>query len=129
DEPGSVARMREPAAGMLVARTPAGYFAEGIHPDVRRALASAAQGLAAAGMRVTDVSLPGMQDALGTWGDLAWPELAESYPDLDLSRVGSHIAAHYHHGQGLPEERQTRAPAHGSDGSARRYGCRRGSGR
>ncbi len=115
DEPGSVARMREPAAGMLVARTPAGYFAEGIHPDVRRALASAAQGLAAAGMRVTDVSLPGMQDALGTWGDLAWPELAESYPDLDLSRVGSHIAAHYHHGQGLPEERQTRARAHGSE--------------
>ena len=60
DEPGSVARMREPAAGLMGARARAGYFAEGIHPDVRRAITSAAEVLAAAGLLVTDASLPGM---------------------------------------------------------------------
>ena len=110
-EPGSVARMREPAAGLMVARARAGYFAEGIHPDVRSALNSADEVLAAAGLMVMDASLPGMENALGTWGDIAWPELADGYPDLDLSRVGSQIAAHYGYGKNLPEQQKVRARA------------------
>jgi aspartyl-tRNA(Asn)/glutamyl-tRNA(Gln) amidotransferase subunit A len=68
DEPGSITQMGEPAAGLRVARVPAGYFAEGIHPDVRRALTCAAEVFAAAGLLVTDASLPDMENALGTWG-------------------------------------------------------------
>jgi aspartyl-tRNA(Asn)/glutamyl-tRNA(Gln) amidotransferase subunit A len=110
--PESAARMRESAAGLMVARAPTGYFAEGIHPDVRRTLDSVAEVLAAAGLLVTDASLRGMEDALGTWGDIAWPELVDNYPDLDLSQVGSQIAAHYSYGKNLPEERKSRARAH-----------------
>lgn len=110
-EPESVTQMREPAAGLTVARARADYFAEKIHPDVRRALDSAAEVLAAAGLMTTDASLPGMENALGTWGDIAWPELVDSYPDLDLSRVGSHIVAHYEYGKNLPEQQRARARA------------------
>ncbi len=106
--PAAVSQLRDPAAGLRVARVPEGYYAQRVHPDIRRALGRAAEALRSAGLRVTDVPLPGMENALATWADIAWPEFAASYPGLDLTQVGQQIAGHYRYGKTLPDERKIR---------------------
>lgn len=105
----AASRMQEPAAGLRVARVPEGYYAQRVHPAMQRALDKVAGALASAGVRVTSAQLPGMEDALATWADIAWPEFAASYPGLELTRVGAQIAGHYLYGKTLPEERKSQA--------------------
>lgn len=87
--------------GLRVGRVHIGYFANLIHPTIRRALDDVADVLAAAGATVVAADLPEMDGALHTWGNIAWPEFAEAYPDLDLERVGQQIVSHYRYGQRL----------------------------
>jgi aspartyl-tRNA(Asn)/glutamyl-tRNA(Gln) amidotransferase subunit A len=87
--------------GLRVGHIRDGYFATLVHPAVRGALDDAAEVLVAAGATLVEASLPGIDGALHTWGNIAWPEFAVAYPDLDLDRVGQQIAAHYRYGQDL----------------------------
>jgi aspartyl-tRNA(Asn)/glutamyl-tRNA(Gln) amidotransferase subunit A len=87
--------------GLRVGLVQDGYFSALIHPAIRDALAGVADVLASAGATLVDTHLPEMQGALHTWGDLAWPEFAIAYPDLDLDRVGQQIVGHYRYGQRL----------------------------
>lgn len=99
-------------AGMRVGRVRDGYFARLIHPQIRAALDGVANTLVDAGAVVVETSLPGMDGALRTWGDIAWPEFATVYPDLDLDRVGQQIADHYRYGQQLDSHRRALASEH-----------------
>lgn len=87
--------------GLRVGHIGDGYFATLVHPAVRGALDAAAEILVAAGATLVEASLPGIDGALHTWGNIAWPEFAVAYPDLDLDRVGQQIAGHYRYGQQL----------------------------
>jgi aspartyl-tRNA(Asn)/glutamyl-tRNA(Gln) amidotransferase subunit A len=89
-----------------------GYFATLIHPAVRRTLDDVAEVLAAAGATLVEADLPGIEGALHTWGDIAWPEFAMSYPDLDVERVGQQIVSHYRYGQQLSSREQSLAHEH-----------------
>ncbi|MBC9822896.1 amidase [Terrabacter sp. MAHUQ-38] len=89
-----------------------GYFARLIHPAIRGALGHVADVLAAAGATLVESHLPNMDGALHTWGDIAWPEFAVSYPDLDLHRVGREIVGHYRYGQHLSATDQALAHQH-----------------
>jgi aspartyl-tRNA(Asn)/glutamyl-tRNA(Gln) amidotransferase subunit A len=99
-------------AGMRIGRIRDGYFARLIHPQVRAALDHVADTLVDAGAVTVDVSLPDMDGALRTWGDLAWPEFATVYPDLDLDKVGHQIAEHYRYGKTLDPHRRAFASEH-----------------
>jgi len=85
--------------GLRVGRIHDGYFANLIHPAIRGALDDVGDVLTAAGATLIAVDLPGIDGALHTWGDIAWPEFASAYPDLDLERVGEQIVGHYRYGQ------------------------------
>jgi aspartyl-tRNA(Asn)/glutamyl-tRNA(Gln) amidotransferase subunit A len=111
DTPDATGWMRQPLSGVQVGRVAAGYFAELIHPDVRAALQHVGEVLATANVRQTTVTLPDMDDALGVWSDIAWPEFASAYADLDLQKVGQQIADHYRYGQGVTEQQTKRAEA------------------
>ena len=89
-----------------------GYFARLIHPTIRGALDHVAEVLVAADAALVEVHLPDMDGALHTWGDIAWPEFAVSYPDLNLHRVGQQIARHYRYGQHLSPTAQELAHQH-----------------
>ena len=73
--------------GLRIGRVHDGYFATHIHPMVREALDSATGVLASAGATLVNARLPDIEGALHTWGDIAWPEFAAAYPDLDLDKV------------------------------------------
>jgi aspartyl-tRNA(Asn)/glutamyl-tRNA(Gln) amidotransferase subunit A len=87
--------------GLRIGRIHDGYFANLIHPTIRRALDDVADVLLAAGATVVAADLPNIDGALHTWGNIAWPEFAVAYPDLDLERVGQQIVGHYRYGQQL----------------------------
>jgi aspartyl-tRNA(Asn)/glutamyl-tRNA(Gln) amidotransferase subunit A len=108
-EPDGLDRIQQPVSGVCVGRVDAGYYAELVHPQVRAALDRVAASFAAAGVRLNRVSLPAMDDALDVWSDIAWPEFASSYPDLDLQRVGRQIADHYRYGKSLTVDRAQQA--------------------
>jgi aspartyl-tRNA(Asn)/glutamyl-tRNA(Gln) amidotransferase subunit A len=107
---GEVPPMPTSLRGIRVARIRDGYFTRLVHPAVRGALDHAADVLAEAGATLVEIELPGVDGALHTWGDIAWPEFADAYPDLDLSRVGEQIVGHYRYGQQL--DVRARALAH-----------------
>lgn len=92
-------------------RADTGYYGHRVHPDVRATLDAAAETLQATGMSRIDTTLPGVDEALPVWGDVAWPEFAEAYPNLDLERVGKQIADHYLYGKALPALRREAARA------------------
>jgi len=98
--------------GLRIARVANGYYDALIHPDVRGALHGAANVLVAAGATLVDSDLPDIDGALHTWGNLAWPEFAASYPDLDLNRVGQQIVGHYRYGQQLSAREKCLAHEH-----------------
>lgn len=98
--------------GLRIGRVRDGYFARLIHPAVRAALDDVAEVLAAAGAVLIESRLPDMDGALHTWGDIAWPEFAAAYPDLDLHRVGEQIANHYRYGQQLDPRARVLAREH-----------------
>jgi aspartyl-tRNA(Asn)/glutamyl-tRNA(Gln) amidotransferase subunit A len=100
--------------GLRIGRVHDGYFADLIHPVVRDALDGATDVLVSAGATLVDVHLPDIEGALHTWGDIAWPEFAAAYPDLDLGRVGAQIVGHYRYGQQLSATDQRRAQQHAS---------------
>jgi aspartyl-tRNA(Asn)/glutamyl-tRNA(Gln) amidotransferase subunit A len=100
--------------GMRIGRVHDGYFATLVHPAVRAALDDAADVLVAAGATLDDVHLPEVDGALHTWGDIAWPEFSDAYPDLDLEHVGQQIARHYRYGQELSASAQALAHEHAS---------------
>ena len=87
--------------GLRIGRVHDGYFATHIHPMVREALDSATDVLVSAGATLVNARLPDIEGALHTWGDIAWPEFAAAYPDLDLDKVGPQIVGHYRYGQQL----------------------------
>ena len=92
-------------------RVNTGYYGHRVHPGVRTALDAAAETLRAAGMKQVQTTLPGVDEALAVWGDLAWPEFAEAYPNLHLEHVGKQIADHYLYGKALPALRREAARA------------------
>jgi aspartyl-tRNA(Asn)/glutamyl-tRNA(Gln) amidotransferase subunit A len=98
--------------GVRIGRVHDGYFARLIHPTIRGALDHVAEVLTAADATLVDAQLPDMDGALHTWGDIAWPEFAASYPDLDLHRVGQQIVGHYRYGQHLSPTAQALAQRH-----------------
>jgi Asp-tRNA(Asn)/Glu-tRNA(Gln) amidotransferase A subunit family amidase len=98
--------------GLRVGRVHKGYFANLIHPAIRRALDDVAHVLVAAGATIVAADLPDMDGALHTWGNIAWPEFAEAYPDLDLERVGQQIVGHYRYGQQLSATDRAHAHEH-----------------
>jgi aspartyl-tRNA(Asn)/glutamyl-tRNA(Gln) amidotransferase subunit A len=98
--------------GLRVARVREGYFARLVHPSVCGALDHVADVLAEAGATLVEATLPDVDGALHTWGDIAWPEFARSYPDLDLDRVGEQIVGHYRYGQQLDPHAQALAHHH-----------------
>jgi aspartyl-tRNA(Asn)/glutamyl-tRNA(Gln) amidotransferase subunit A len=100
--------------GVRVGRIHDGYFATLIHPAVRGALDDAADVLVAAGATLVEANLPEIDGALHTWGNIAWPEFAVAYPDLDLDRVGQQIVGHYRYGQQLSATDQSLAHEHAS---------------
>jgi aspartyl-tRNA(Asn)/glutamyl-tRNA(Gln) amidotransferase subunit A len=100
--------------GMRVGRIRDGYFARLIHPAIRDALDDVAEVLVAAGTTLVEAHLTDMDGALHTWGDIAWPEFAAAYPDLDLQRVGKQIVGHYRYGQELSARAQVLAHEHAS---------------
>jgi aspartyl-tRNA(Asn)/glutamyl-tRNA(Gln) amidotransferase subunit A len=100
--------------GLRVGRVHDGYFSALIHPTVRDALDDFADVLATAGATLVDTNLPGIDGALHTWGNIAWPEFAIAYPDLDLGRVGEQIVGHYRYGQQLSATDQNLAHEHAS---------------
>jgi aspartyl-tRNA(Asn)/glutamyl-tRNA(Gln) amidotransferase subunit A len=87
--------------GLRIGRIHDGYFANLIHPTIRRALDDVADVLLAAGATIVAADLPNIDGALHIWGNIAWPEFAVAYPDLDLERVGQQIVGHYRYGQQL----------------------------
>jgi aspartyl-tRNA(Asn)/glutamyl-tRNA(Gln) amidotransferase subunit A len=97
---------------LRVGRIHDGYFANLIHPTVRNALDDVAGVLVAAGATLVAAELPGIDGALHTWGNIAWPEFAVAYPDLDLARVGQQIVGHYRYGQQLSATDQALAHEH-----------------
>jgi aspartyl-tRNA(Asn)/glutamyl-tRNA(Gln) amidotransferase subunit A len=100
------------ARGLRIGRVQNGYFAALIHPVIRDALDHVAEVLTSAGATVVDTDLPEMEGALHTWGNIAWPEFAVAYPDLDLDRVGEQIVGHYRYGQQLSAREQCLARGH-----------------
>jgi aspartyl-tRNA(Asn)/glutamyl-tRNA(Gln) amidotransferase subunit A len=102
----------ESVRGLRIGRIHDGYFATLIHPAVRNALDNAAEVLVAAGATLVEASLPDIDGALHTWGNIAWPEFAVAYPDLDLDRVGQQIAGHYRYGQQLSATDRSLAHEH-----------------
>jgi Asp-tRNA(Asn)/Glu-tRNA(Gln) amidotransferase A subunit family amidase len=99
-------------SGLRVGRIHDGYFARLIHPAVRGALDDATDVLVAAGATLVEANLPDIDGALHTWGDIAWPEFAAAYPDLDLDRVGQQIAGHYRYGRQLSATDRSLAHEH-----------------
>jgi aspartyl-tRNA(Asn)/glutamyl-tRNA(Gln) amidotransferase subunit A len=87
--------------GVRIGRVHEGYFGRLVHPVIRGALDHVADVLVAEGAAVVEAWLPDMDGALRTWADIAWPEFAAAYPDLDLDRVGEQIVGHYRYGQQL----------------------------
>jgi aspartyl-tRNA(Asn)/glutamyl-tRNA(Gln) amidotransferase subunit A len=112
NEPNRLAATAEPVRGMRIGRVREGYFAELIHPAVRDALDATAAVLAAAGATLVESALPEIDGALHTWGNVAWPEFAIAYPDLDLDRVGEQIVGHYRYGQRLAATERSLALEH-----------------
>jgi aspartyl-tRNA(Asn)/glutamyl-tRNA(Gln) amidotransferase subunit A len=112
NEPNQLAATAGSLRGLRVGHIHDGYFATLVHPAVRGALDAAAEVLAAAGATLVEASLPGMDGALHTWGNIAWPEFAVAYPDLDLDRVGQQIAGHYRYGQHLSATDRSLAHEH-----------------
>lgn len=100
-----------PLAGLQLGTVSDGYYAESVHPDVRAALDEVTKVLAAADVTPVPVALPSMDGALSVWGDIAWPQFAAAYPDLDLQRVGHQIAEHHRYGQNLDAAKLDRARA------------------
>lgn len=100
--------------GLRIGRVHDGYFADLIHPVVRDALDRATDVLVSAGATLVDAHLPDITGALHSWGDIAWPEFAAAYPDLDLDRVGEQIVGHYRYGQQLSATNQRDAQRHAS---------------
>jgi aspartyl-tRNA(Asn)/glutamyl-tRNA(Gln) amidotransferase subunit A len=98
--------------GLRIGRVHHGYFAALIHPTIRAALDDVATVLAAAGATVVEANLPDIDGALHTWGNIAWPEFAAAYPELDLERVGRQIVDHYHYGQRLSAGERALAHEH-----------------
>ncbi|MPZ78920.1 MAG: hypothetical protein GEV28_00350 [Actinophytocola sp.] len=98
--------------GLRVGRVHDGYYATLIHPAVRGALDDVADVLVAAGATLVDANLPDIDGALHTWGNIAWPEFAVAYPDLDLDRVGQQIVGHYRYGQQLSATDRSLAHQH-----------------
>jgi aspartyl-tRNA(Asn)/glutamyl-tRNA(Gln) amidotransferase subunit A len=98
--------------GLRIGRVHHGYFAALIHPTIRAALDDVATVLAATGATVVEANLPDIDGALHTWGNIAWPEFAAAYPELDLERVGQQIVDHYHYGQRLSAAEQALAHEH-----------------
>jgi Asp-tRNA(Asn)/Glu-tRNA(Gln) amidotransferase A subunit family amidase len=87
--------------GVRIGRVHEGYFGRLVHPVIRGALDHVADVLVTEGAAVVETRLPDMDGALRTWADIAWPEFAAAYPDLDLDRVGEQIVGHYRYGQQL----------------------------
>jgi aspartyl-tRNA(Asn)/glutamyl-tRNA(Gln) amidotransferase subunit A len=87
--------------GLRIGRVHDGYFANLIHPTIRAALDDVGDVLVSAGATLVESNLAGIDGALHTWGNIAWPEFAVAYPDLDLARVGQQIVGHYRYGQQL----------------------------
>jgi aspartyl-tRNA(Asn)/glutamyl-tRNA(Gln) amidotransferase subunit A len=98
--------------GLRIGRVHHGYFAALIHPAVRAALDEVSTVLADAGATLVEANLPDVDGALHTWGNIAWPEFAAAYPELDLERVGQQIVDHYHYGQRLSAIDQALAHEH-----------------
>jgi aspartyl-tRNA(Asn)/glutamyl-tRNA(Gln) amidotransferase subunit A len=98
--------------GLRIGRVHSGYFGSLIHPSIRDALDAAAEVLAGAGVSVVESDLPDMEGSLHTWGNIAWPEFATAYPDLDLDRVGKQIVGHYRYGQQLSATDRSLAQEH-----------------
>jgi aspartyl-tRNA(Asn)/glutamyl-tRNA(Gln) amidotransferase subunit A len=98
--------------GVRIGTVREGYFSRLIHPHARAALQHVADALVDAGAVLVDVSLPDMDGALRTWGDIAWPEFATVYPDLNLDQVGHQIAEHYRYGKTLDPHRRAVASEH-----------------
>jgi aspartyl-tRNA(Asn)/glutamyl-tRNA(Gln) amidotransferase subunit A len=98
--------------GLRIGLVHDGYFSRLIHPAVRGALDHVADVLASAEVTLVEAHLPDMDGALHTWGDIAWPEFAVDYPDLDLQRVGHQIAEHYRYGQQLSPSARALAHQH-----------------
>jgi aspartyl-tRNA(Asn)/glutamyl-tRNA(Gln) amidotransferase subunit A len=101
NEPNPLSSAPGSLRGLRVARIHDGYFATLIHPTIRAALDDVSDVLVAAGATLVDAHIPNIDGALHTWGDIAWPEFAMAYPDLDLQRVGQQIVGHYRYGQSL----------------------------
>lgn len=101
DEPDPLPATASSLHGLRIGRVHDGYFASLVHPAVRGVLEHVADVLAASGATLVEASLPDIDGALHTWGDLAWPEFAVAYPELDLERVGQQIVGHYRYGQQL----------------------------
>jgi aspartyl-tRNA(Asn)/glutamyl-tRNA(Gln) amidotransferase subunit A len=111
-EPGHPVLADRSLAGVRIGRVREGYYSRLIHPHVRAALEHVADVLGHGGAVLVDTSLPDMDGALRTWGDIAWPEFATVYPDLDLDHVGHQIAEHYRYGRTLDPHRRARASEH-----------------
>lgn len=115
EQPEAASQLQRSLHGLDVGRVADGFYAELIHPEVRAALNHVAEVIATAGARLATVALAGMDDASRVWADIAWTELAASYPELDLAHVGHQIAEHYEYGQHLPPERRAQARARAFD--------------
>jgi aspartyl-tRNA(Asn)/glutamyl-tRNA(Gln) amidotransferase subunit A len=114
NEPNALDAAEMSILGLRIGRVHDGYFADLIHPVVRDALDDATDVLVSAGATLLDVCLPDIEGALHSWGDIAWPEFAAAYPDLDLDRVGTQIVGHYRYGQQLSATDQRLAQQHAS---------------
>lgn len=100
-EPSPLPAMGTSLRGIRIGRIHEGYFGRLVHPAIRGALDHVADVLVAQGAAVVEAELPDMDGVLRTWGDIAWPEFAATYPDLDVDRVGQQIVGHYRYGQQL----------------------------
>jgi aspartyl-tRNA(Asn)/glutamyl-tRNA(Gln) amidotransferase subunit A len=112
NQPNRLATPSASVRGLRVGRVRDGYFSALIHPAVRDALDRVTEVLTSAGATFVDTELPEMEGALHTWGNIAWPEFAVAYPDLDLNRVGQQIVGHYRYGQQLSDGDQWLARGH-----------------
>ncbi|HYU58861.1 MAG TPA: amidase [Actinomycetota bacterium] len=95
-----------PASAYRVGVVAEGFFAERMTTAVRGALEEAGRTLGAAGAVVVEAALPGLEDGPHVWTDLAWPEFADTYPDLDLERLLPETAfLHWYGRRVTPAER------------------------
>jgi aspartyl-tRNA(Asn)/glutamyl-tRNA(Gln) amidotransferase subunit A len=101
----------EPGAPPFRVAVPNGFFADGVHREVLRALAEAAAALEATGVTIEPIDGHGIEDARVTWMQVCTPEFAAAHPVLRdrLELVHPQVREWLELGMTLTEDVRSRA--------------------